>query len=258
MSTPKHNSLLDVALKNIPKKFRTKIIDTYLALKRHCVESRSEAAGLSTGKFCETAIRYLQANILGAYTPFGKKIGNFPDECRKLITSSSGSATESERVIIPRALVYLYTMRNKRGIGHIGGDVDSNQIDTMVMVRVADWIVCELIRINHGLSLEEAQDIVDNVSVRQLPAIWEIDGKRRVLKEGLKANDQVLLLLYAVKETAVMVEDLCSWIEYSNLAVFKSRVLAPLHTKRLIEYNKEIDSAVLSPKGAKRVERDIL
>jgi hypothetical protein len=48
-------------------------------------------------------------------------------------------------------------MRNKRGIGHVAGDVDANAIDIATMARTADWIVCELIRINHGLSLEEAQ-----------------------------------------------------------------------------------------------------
>ena len=81
-------------------------------------------------------------------------------------------------------------MRSKRGIGHIGGDVDANGIDIATMARIADWIVCELIRINHGVSLEEAQDIVDGISVRQLPSILDVGGKKRVLKDGLKAKDQ--------------------------------------------------------------------
>jgi hypothetical protein len=60
-------------------------------------------------------------------------------------------------------------MRNKRGIGHVGGDLDANSIDISAMAKVADWTVCELIRLYHGLSLEEAQDIVDGLAVRQLP-----------------------------------------------------------------------------------------
>ena len=159
---------------------------------------------------------------------------------------------------MPRALVYLYTMRNKRGIGHVGGDVDANAIDIATMARTADWIVCELIRIHHGLSLEEAQDIVDGLSVRQLPTIWEVGGKKRILKDGLKTRDQVLLLLYSSPDSAVLVEDLCDWVEYSNPALFKSKLIRSLHKERFVEHDKDTDSVVLSPKGAGHVEKNLL
>ena len=117
MNTPKRNSLLDAALSSIPKRLRTKIIVVYLDLKRNCAEARHDAAGLAAGKFCEAVLRHIQNVVTGSCIPFNKKIGNFADECRKLIASSSEATTESERVILPRALVFLYTMRNKRGIG---------------------------------------------------------------------------------------------------------------------------------------------
>jgi len=258
MSIRKHDPLLDAALGSVAKTFRPRIIATYLDLKRNCVEARHDAAGLAAGKFCETVLRHLQSVIMGSHIAFKKKIGNFADECRKLIRSSSSSASESERVILPRALVFLYTMRNKRGIGHIGGDVDANQIDVAVMARTADWVITELIRIHHGLSLEEAQDLVDGISVRQLPDIWEVAGKKRVLKEGLKARDQVLLLLYSSADSAILVEDLCDWVEYSRTGAFKSNIIRHLHKERLVEHDRETDSVVLSPKGAKHVEDNIL
>jgi hypothetical protein len=52
-------------------------------------------------------------------------------------------------------------------------------------VRNADWVICELIRVFHGLSLEEAQVIVDAIAMRELPDIWAVAGKKRVLKKGL-------------------------------------------------------------------------
>lgn len=258
MSTRSFNPVLDTALASIPSSFRSKLIKTYLDLKRNCVESRYEAAGLVAGKFCEVVLRLLQNTVHGFFLAFGKKIGNFAEECRKLITAPSTSGSESERVVVPRALVYLYTMRNKRGIGHVGGDVDPNAIDIATMVRTADWIVCELIRIHHGLSLEEAQDIVDGLSVRQLPTIWEVGGKKRILKDGLKTKDQVLLLLYSSPASAVLVEDLCDWVEYSNPVVFKSNVIRSPHKERLVEHDKDTDSVVLSPKGADHVEKNLL
>jgi hypothetical protein len=149
-------------------------------------------------------------------------------------------------------------MRSKRGIGHIGGDVDANAIDIATMARIADWIICELIRINHGLSLEEAQDLIDGISVRQLPVIWEIGGKKRVLKDGLKARDQVLLLLYSSQDSAVLLEDICAWVEYSNPRVFKSVVVRELHKERFLEFDEDTESLVLSPKGVEYVERNLL
>ena len=197
MNTRNLNPALESALASISSLFRAKIVQAYLELKRNCVEHRYEAAGLSTGKFCEVVIRLLQQIVHGTYTAFGKQIGNFADECQKLIQAPTTAGNDSERIILPRALVYLYTMRNKRGIGHVGGDVDANAIDIATMARTADWVICELVRINHGLSLEEAQDIVDGISVREFPTVWEVAGKKRVLKDGLKSRDQALLLLYS-------------------------------------------------------------
>lgn len=257
-STNSPNSLLDGALANIPKTFRTKLIDSYLSIKKNSLEMRHDSAGMAVAKFCEVVLRHLQEKVHGRYTPFGTKIGNFADECRQLVNAPSTKASESERVVLPRALVFLYTMRNKRGIGHVGGDVDANAIDTATMARTADWILCELIRINHGLSLEEAQDLVDGLSVRQLPIIWEIGGKKRVLRDGLVARDQALLLLYSSVDSSVLLEDLCEWVEYSNPTVFKRNVIGALHKDRLLEFDRGTEAVTLSPKGIHYIETTLL
>lgn len=234
------------------------MIESYLELKRNCAESRFDAAGIAAGKLCEASIRVLQDKVLGASTPFGTSIANYADECRKLVAAPTSSASDSEKNIIPRGLVFLYTMRNKRGIGHIAGDVDANGIDIALMARVADWLICEFIRINHGLSLEEAQDLVAGLAIRALPDIWEIAGKKRVLIKGLKASEESLLILYSSQDSTVMVEDLISWVEYSNPRIFKSNVLSKLHKDRLVEWNKDTDTVHLSPTGARFVEDELL
>jgi hypothetical protein len=257
MSTKKPNPVLAAALSNVPNTFRQRLINTYLDLKKNHLEARYDASGLAAGKFCEVVLRFLQDRVLGTFTPFGTRINNYADECRKLTIAPVTAGKESERTVIPRALVFLYTMRNKRGIGHVGGDVDANGIDLAAMARTADWIVCELIRINHGLSLEEAQDIVDSISVRQLPAIWEVAGKKRVMKEGLSAKDQSLLLLYSNPNSFVLLEDLCEWVEYSNQSRFK-RVINELHKQRLLEFDRDSETIILSPKGAEYVEVNLI
>lgn len=258
MNTPKNRSPLKDALAGIPSQFRDKLIDAYERLKRDHAEGRYDSAGLAVGRLCEVVIRLLQHKVTGTFTPFGTKIVNFTDECRKLETSPSGAAIESLRVVIPRGLNFLYTMRNKRGIGHVGGDVEANRIDSVTLARLADWILCELVRIYHGLSLEEAQDLLDTMAQRDLPDIWEVGGKKRVLRKGLTATQQALLILYSEPSSFVFTEDLCSWIEYSRPSMFKRNILRPLHRKRLIEFDQESEIVYLSPLGIQEVEKGIL
>jgi len=257
-STSKNKSPLDIALARVPSPFRAKIIQHFLDVKRRLAEGKDEPVGLAAGKLCESVLRLLQQEINGAYTPFNKPIGNFADECRKLITSSNTAVVESLRVVMPRALVLVYTVRNKRGIGHVGGDVDANRIDAMTSARVCDWVVCELIRVYHNLSLEEAQDLVDGLAQRDIPEIWHVAGKKRVLRNGLEYKQQVLLLCYQEPERAVLSEDLFSWVEYSYLPMFKKSVLVPLHKKRLIEYDRDSETVTISPLGIRAVEERIL
>ncbi len=252
------NTALVTALANIPSAFQSRLIQAYLDLKKNHTEGRHDAAGLAAGKLCEVVLRLLQKKVHGSFTPFGTKINNYADECNRLIKAPATAGNESERAVLPRALVFLYTMRNKRGVGHVGGDVDANAIDSASMTKTADWIMCELIRINHGLSLEEAQDIVDALAIREVPTIWEVAGKKRVLKDGLKAKDEALLLLYSCQDSTVLLEDLCDWVEYCNPAMFKSNVIRGLHKQRLLEFDEDSESIILSPKGVEYVEKNLI
>ncbi len=261
-STMNSSVTLETALANIPDQFRKRIIESYLEIKKRFGEalfdSSFDSTGLSSGKFAESVLRFLQDHLTGSHIPFGQHIQNFPGEARKLIEVAASAGPESLRVIVPRALVFLYTLRGKRGIGHVGGDVEANEIDAATIVRVADWIICELIRVFHNLSLEEAQGMVDTLSSRNLPDIWEVGGKKRVLKLGLDYKQKALLLTYTNVQGGVLVEDLFKWTEHSNFSEFKRSILKPLHEKRLIEYDRETECAFLSPTGVKEVEENLL
>jgi|ERR1051325_3159540 hypothetical protein len=261
-SSTTSSALLDGALAAIQKKFRSRIIDAYLELKRRFAKATYDSAwdtsGLSVGKFCESVLRFLQFTLTATSIPFGKHIPNFPDECRKLISLPASAGLESLRVIVPRALAFLYTLRGKRGIGHVGGDVEANEIDAATAVRVCDWILSELVRIYHGLSLEEAQALVNAVAERLMPEIWEVRGKKRVLRKGLPYKHQVLLLLYSDPDTDVLSEDLLEWTEYSNAVVFRQKVLTPLHKERFIDYDRDNELVRISPLGIHEVETVVL
>lgn len=257
MNTSK-SSALERIFSTLQKPFDKSVLDAYLKLKAKFdiayYSSEYDGAGIAFGKFVEVIIRLVQLEVKGAFTPFGTSISDLSKECRDIIETKGSSASESVRVIIPRSLVFLYTLRNKRGIGHVGGDVDANRVDIKTATQIADWVICELIRIYHHTSLEAAQDIVNGLTEKEIPEVWEIDGKKRILKNGLSSKDKTLLLLYSEVSSFALVEDLYEWIEYSNISLYRQRVLSPLHESRYIEFNKKEDIAFISPLGINYIE----
>lgn len=247
------NSKLAEALAGVDSAFKDKIIDNYIELKKRYLKSyfndEYDSVGLSSGKFCETVFRMIQKEVTGSFTSFDKHITNFPAEIAKLIQAPADTANESLRVIIPRALAFIYTLRNKRGIGHVGGDIQANSIDIGTIVKSIDWVVCELIRIYHNLPLNEAQQVIDSLNLKIMPELWSVDGKKRVLKSGLKYGQKVLLILYNELNNKAHIENLFEWTEHSNKSNFKSSVIMALHKDKLVEYNKTTKEVSISPKG---------
>jgi hypothetical protein len=258
MSTPKPSSLLEVALARVPANFRARIIKSYLELKARHAEGKHDASGISAGKLCETVVRLIQHELKGTFTPFGQQVNNVPLECESFAQTPKTAGNDALRLVLPKAISLVYKLRNKRGIGHVGGDVDANAIDGVTIARVSDWIVCELIRIYHTLSLEEAEALVSSLAERDIPDVWEVAGKKRVLRSDLNFSQQTLLLLYSCTDPAVLVEDLFEWTRYSHIGMYKAKVLKELDRKNLVHYDVENGTVTISPLGIKEVEEKIL
>ena len=257
MSTAQSEPTLETALSGVPAPLRSRLLTRYGELKAAYVNGQYDACGLRAGLLCEVLLRVLQSELTGTYIPLGSRLGRFDSECLKLENLPQSAGSEGLRVIMPRALNFVYTLRNKRGIGHEGGDVDANEIDAATAVRVADWCISELIRVVHAISLEEAQALLDAIAEREVPQVWSVANAKRVLDPSLNYREQTLLLLYA-ERGPVPVEDLFAWTEHSRMDNFRTQVLRPLHRERLLEYDRETETAVLSPTGAERVDEQII
>lgn len=255
-NTAKAESTLTTALGKIPDPFKSKVVASYVEVREAFDESNFDTTSLRVGKFCESVLRFLQHELTGSHIAFGTHIPNFSNECDILQRLPKATGHESLRLIIPKALVFAYTIRNKRGVGHAGGDVDANQIDAASVMRIADWVLCELMRHYHSLSLEDAQQLLDTISVRQIPLIWLVGDKKRILNSSMPIEDQMLVLLHSDVNTAVPTEDMIDWLDYpKRVSDFKRWVLSPAHTTRLIEHDRENDMILISPTGSKKAER---
>lgn len=246
------------ALQGIPSVLRAELLAEFDKLVRNYRERRWEPAELDGGRFCEVTYSVVKGSIDGNFPSSATKPGNLLDACRKLEQTSRDSAPHSLRILIPRLISGLYDIRNNRGVGHVGGDVDSNQMDATVAVQIASWILAELIRVHHSVTIDEAQQVVEGLVDRVVPLVWELpDGRLRVLKPSLSMRQRTLVVLYHTYPDEISEVDLVRAVEHSNASVFRRDVLRPSHKQALIDYDKQNRTTRLSPLGVRAVEEEI-
>jgi hypothetical protein len=247
-------------LMGLPAGLRGPLLRTYQEIVANYAEHRWEPSELNGGKFSEVTYSILLGSIKGAFPAKPAKPKNMIQACRAL-ENEAPSATRigdrSLRILIPRMLLALYEIRNNRGVGHVGGDVDPNFLDATAVYEMASWVLAELVRIFHGVTTKEAQETVDALIERKDPLIWQVADVKRVLDPSMSNRDQTLLLLHQ-HPTWVSEKNLVRWVEYSNSTVFREKVLGPLHKARLIEHDRSGGRARISPLGAREVEDRIL
>jgi hypothetical protein len=146
-----------------------------------------------------------------------------------------------------------YEIRNNRGVGHVGGDVDPNLMDAKVVMEMSKWVMAELVRVFHKLSTADATKVVEALVEKTLPVVWDTGGRRRILAKGLSKLEETLLLLYSAN-SSVTDRTLFEWVEHSNWSAYKRDVLRTAHQRRLIEYVELDGNVLISPLGNTYVE----
>lgn len=246
--------LPDDALKGVPEQLRAPLLEEFNKLARHYRESRWEPAELNGGKLCEIVYSILKGHIDGRFPATPSKPGNMVDACNAF--ASAGAFPRAIRIQIPRMLTALYEIRNNRNVGHVGADVDPNHMDATVVYSMVKWILSELVRIFHAISPEDASAVVDALTEREVPLLWRIGDRTRVLGASLSAKDKTLALLYGTPG-ALSVRDVAGSIEYKNASQLRQKVLRPAHEADLLHFDNKSDTVIISPIGSRYVEEHI-
>lgn len=226
---------LEQALSSLPKPLRQELIEEFRNLQANFYARHWSPTELSGGKFCEIVYSIIANHTSGNYPSAASKPKNVLAACQAL--EQDNQLPRSFRILIPRMLPALYEVRNNRGVGHVGGDVDPNHMDSTLVLSMTSWIMGEIVRVLHSVALEEAQAIVSELSAHQAPAVWVSEQTRRVLDPSLKLGEQVLLLIGSLERPATL-NEICSWVETSKPAYIK-RLLKTMHKNRIIEFTEQ-------------------
>src|SRR5690606_18474770 len=161
-----------IDLKNhFPSDLVDALLKSYEDIKTNYILNKWEPSELNGGKFVEAATRMMQfACKGGVYTPIGTSIRNIFDELKSLEQTPS-SILDSYKQHIPRCLGAIYNLRNRRGVAHLGVDINPNKADAYLIITIAEWILAELFRINYNIPLHDAQLIVESLISRKLELV---------------------------------------------------------------------------------------
>jgi hypothetical protein len=128
-------------------------------------------------------------------------------------------------------------------------------MDALAVVSMSGWVLGELIRVFHNVSVGEAQKTVDFITDRKIPLVWESDGMKRILDPSLPLKDQILLLIGS-QSSKTNTRDLESWMEYKDKAYF-IKTLRQLHKTRFVNISNNESEIEILPPGTTYVEKII-
>lgn len=239
----------------LPATLQKDLLDAFNEIVKNYREHRWEPSELNGAKLCE-AVHTICVGWLegGTYPGRAKKPRNLPQACWDMEKTYQHVAdSRTTRILIPRMMLGLYDIRNNRGVGHAGAEVDPNMMDATVVLYTAKWLVAELVRLLHTLTTEEATAIVDGLIDREVSWVWTHGDKKRVLHTGMTWKHQTLVLL--LTEAGDVAEaDLFRWLEHPGLPSFRKDVLKQLHKARLIDYDTDKRTVRLLPPGVTAAE----
>ncbi len=243
------------AFSTLPATLQKELVNEFNKIVRNYRERRWEAAELDGGRFSEVAYTVLSGYLAnGNYATHASKPARFDTACAQL--GNFSGYPKSARVSIPRVLVALYDIRNSRGVGHVGGDVDANHMDSAFVLHAAQWVMAEFVRVFHGTDLAIATSIVEALTTRESPILWKVGEAIRILEPGMRLGEATLLLLHSVANS-MRDEELAGHLEQARLANYR-RVLRTLHASKMIEFDEARGRATISPRGIRHVEDVVL
>jgi len=193
----------------LPEDLVTALLDEYESNKRRYFLDDYQPAAINGGRFCEVVTRILEFRAKGTYTPLSDKI-EVEKELNRL-DNYGAQLGEMLRLHVIRAIRFIYGIRNSRDNGHVKDGIDPNLQDATVVVGTLDWILAELVRVWHGVSPAEAQDLIAGIVTKEVPLIEVFDGRPVVLK-NLPYKEHLLVILYWAGDGAIPRASLRKWL----------------------------------------------
>lgn len=237
-----------IIINNVPGTLSNKLLGEYLQIKKHFSMHDWGPSQLNGGRFAEVVLRIFQSLLGEQVTPFGTDIPNSKKTTLLNAVQNNPHIDEHVRQKVVSIVRLLLDFRNNRDSAHLGG-FNANAIDTIFVMTAATWILCEFLRVYGGYQVDQAQRMVDELSVKEYPVLMEFEGELFVTRPDLKASYEVLVILYGISKADF--DLLFSKTRDKNKSRFRSTLKNMLSSKLI---GKKGNSYFLMPRGINEVE----
>jgi hypothetical protein len=236
---------LEVALASIVSPSLAKDLITYFVDLRRDV-SLSALEKTASGKFVETFVQCLQYMATG-------KFDSQPAVDSYLDKHVSSDLPEGLRTCAARIARAIYTLRNKRNVAH-KNSIDPNTVDLAFAHQGAAWIMAELLRTSSSITMEQAGDLIRQVTAPIHALVEDFDGSKIVLAD-VPLRSEVLILLHS------------HYPEYAHIDVIRNAIfstkdslrmtLSRLRTSKMV-FADQKRGYILTRRGVEEAEQQIM
>lgn len=243
-----NKNAINILKSEYPDELADKLIDAYNNAIREYKKRNWKYFGNEMGRFVEVAIRMVELKTAGKYTNLKDKLATLNENKLKQFEQSQITKNISFRILIPRQLFVMYTIRNKRGMIHIN-EVDPNYMDATALLNISKWVLAEFVRNSKNIDYDDAIKIIEELIAKENMVIWIEEDIFKILDTHITLEEKILCILYY--KNNICETELFKLTEYSNITIFKKK-LKKMHTEQKINYTK--DKITISPIGINLAE----
>lgn len=242
------NKINDILKKEYPDELTDKLLEAYYNSIIEYKKRKWQYFGNEVGRFIEIAIRLVEFKNYNSYTKLEDKLPIFNESRLKQFEQSQNNANVSFKILIPRQLFSMYTIRNKRGMIHVN-DVDPNYMDANVLLGMSKWVLSEFVRNTIQLEYDDAVKLIESITTKENILVWEDGDIFKILNNKIKIEDKIMCILYF--KNNISSKELFKYTEYSNYSIFKKK-LSIMHKEQMLNYTEE--KVTISPIGVNIAE----
>ncbi len=242
---------LNTLIPSVPVEITKVLEEEYGELESRFARRDWGPAELDGGRLAEGLLRYLEWKGAGTFTAIGKKLDR-----QRIVNQVENNASipQGVRFHVLRCAELLLDVRNNRDVGHLGADIDVNEMDSRLVKRLASWSLAEIVREESKATPEESQAVVDRLSARSLSLVEEIGGELIVVATDLETEDRAMVGLYQKFPHPWEIGALRKAVNYQNSTRFR-KLLEARETQGLVHLAE--DKVYLTRKGAAWVDKNI-
>lgn len=184
-------ALIDSMSPTVEKKYVEQVFAEFVNLERRYYFGDWGPAECDAGRFCEALVNPL--NLLNRGTTTTQSPSVF---ATKLVNVDiDHNLNRTDRKNLSKMMLSVYEIRSSRNSVHFAPGYSADCVDSVVTVASCKWLLCELVRLVSGQSNEQTAKLLRGLAQLGDPVIFELDGRPIIMRLGLSAPQEILILL---------------------------------------------------------------